>query len=338
MLAAYMKNAEDILLRDDPPRDLGPGQIRLQVAASGICGTDILAAQTGSDEYQPFGHEVAGEIVELGPGVTTLQMGQKVVLDSATPCGSCSMCKNAKQELCTDIQSFFFLNSFGMAQEMIAPAISAIPYDARRLSPAVASLQEPLGVALDVVRVADIRPGDNVLIMGPGPIGLMAIRLARLAGADRIFVTALSATSKRNQIALEFGADAVIEVDRVSLADYVFGCSIERVVSTTPPPTLETVIPLVAKGAIVAFIGLAYNDDALMSFKANEFHFKKIQLRASFASPALYGPKALRLLTSGKIDGDKLVSHTFSLKDLKAAMQMAVNEPGQTVKLVIEVP
>ena len=336
MLAAYMKSAEDIILREDSPRVLGAGQIRLKVLASGICGTDILAARTGSADYQPFGHEVAGEIMELGEGVTALEVGEQVVLDSATPCGFCKMCKNTEQELCTDIQSFFFLNSFGMAEEMIAPAISAIAYDSSRLSPAVASLQEPLGVALDVVRVAAIRPGDNVLVMGPGPIGLMATKLARLGGAGKIFVTALSATAKRNQLALEYGADEVIEVDRVSLADYDFGCSIERVVSTTPPSTLETVIPLVAKGAIIAFIGLAHEDGALMSFQANAFHFKKIQLRASFASPALYGPKAVELLTSGKIDGSKLVSHTFALKDLKSAMEMAVNEPAETVKLVIE--
>jgi len=331
-----MKNANDIILRDDPARDLGIGDIRLKVIASGICGTDILSAQTGNDEYKPFGHEIAGEIVELGAGVSKLQVGQKVVLDSATPCGFCPRCKNEQQELCTDIQSFFLLGSFGMAQEMIAPAISAIPFDDSVISPEVACLQEPLGVALDVVRVADIRPGDNVLIMGPGPIGLMATKLARLAGAERIFVTALSQTTRRNQLALEYGADAVIEVDRVSLSHYDFGCDIERIVSTTPPSTLETVIPLAGKGAIVAFIGLADDDNAKMSFKANEFHFKKIQLRASFASPALYGPKAVDLLASGKIDGDKLISHTFALDDLQAAMQLAVGEPSTTVKIMVK--
>ena len=172
--------------------------------------------------------------------------------------------------------------------------------------------------------------------MGPGPIGLMAIRLARLAGANKVFVTALSGTVKRNQLAKDFGANDVIEVDRSPLEKYNFGCSLERVISTTPPATLTTVIPAVAKGAIIAFIGLADDDKSLMSFKANEFHFKKIQLRASFASPALFGPWALELLRSGKIDGEKLISHKFKLDEIQKAMQLAVNDTANTVKIVVK--
>ena len=127
MKAAFMKDVREIVLRDVSARSPGPQQIRLKVTACGICGTDILAARNGEPLCKPFGHEIAGTIAELGAGVTQLEVGQKIVLDSATPCGRCAMCKNARQELCLDIQSFFFLDSFGMAEEMIAPAISAIP-------------------------------------------------------------------------------------------------------------------------------------------------------------------------------------------------------------------
>ena len=161
-----MKGFRDIVIRDEPSRRPGPQQIRLRVLACGICGTDVIEGQKKGTEYRPFGHEIAGEIVELGAGVTHLRTGQRVALDSATPCGRCDSCRNAEQELCTDIQSFFHLGSFGMAEEMIAPALSAIPIEG--MDPSVAALQEPLGVALDVVRVAAVRPGDNVIVMGPG--------------------------------------------------------------------------------------------------------------------------------------------------------------------------
>jgi len=333
MKAAFMKDVREIVLRDVSARSPGPQQIRLKVTACGICGTDILAARNGEPLCKPFGHEIAGTIAELGAGVTQLEVGQKIVLDSATPCGRCAMCKNARQELCLDIQSFFFLDSFGMAEEMIAPAISAIPCE--DLDPAVASLQEPLGVAIDVVRVADIQPGQNVLVMGPGPIGLMAVRLIKLAGANRIFVSALSGTTRRNALAREFGADEVIEVDRVPLDKYRFGCDIQRVVSTTPPATLPGVIPVVAKGAIIAYIGLAENEAVTMNFPANPFHFKKLQLRASFASPALFGPQALELLRSGRIDGPRLVSHRFPLSEVRQALALAVHDQVNTLKIVV---
>ncbi len=281
----------------------------------------------------PFGHEVAGQIVEVGAGVERLQVGQNVVLDSATPCGHCDMCRNARQELCTDIQSFYFTNSFGMAEFMLAPAICAIEYEG--LTPAEVTLSEPLGVAIDVVRVADIEPGSNVLVMGPGPIGLMVIRLVKAAGAGKIFVTALSGTITRNKLAMEFGADAVIEVDKQMLEDYDFGCDIDRVVSTTPPSTIRSAVSVACKGAVIAYIGLAGNTNPDISFDADEFHFKKLQLRASFASPALFGPKAIEILKTDTIIKEKLISHKFKLDEIDKAMDTAVNDIANALKIVV---
>ncbi len=162
MRAAFRKG-RTLRLRDIQLPALETGQIRLQVEACGVCGTDVHSA---SEDEEQFGHEVAGTVLETGAGVTGFEVGQRVVLDSATPCGRCNACRNGVQELCTDIQSIWFVPSFGFAEEMIAPAICAIAYEG--LAPEVASLQEPLGVALDLVRLADITPESNVLIMAQG--------------------------------------------------------------------------------------------------------------------------------------------------------------------------
>ncbi|MEA1951829.1 MAG: alcohol dehydrogenase catalytic domain-containing protein [Planctomycetota bacterium] len=333
MRVAYLRKVNSTQLRDEPLPVAGKNQIVLEVQACAICGTDLHAA-AANEEFLPFGHEIAGRVAEMGEGVETLEIGQNVVLDSATPCGRCAMCRNMRQELCTDIQSFFYLGSFGMAQYMLAPAISAIPYEGLR--PCEATLSEPLGVALDVVRVADIEPGCNVLVMGPGPIGLMAVRLARRAGAEKVFVSALSGTTARNRLALEFGADAVIEVDRQPLADYDFGCRIDRVVSTTPPSTLRSAIDVACKGATIAYIGLAGNSEPEIRFNADEFHFKKLQLRASFASPALFGPRALEILKRDVLMRQKLISHRFSLDEIQKAMETAGGDIANAVKVVVE--
>lgn len=332
MKIAYLKKTNEIELRDEPKPVAGRNQVVLKIKACGICGTDVHAAEMNID-FKPFGHEVAGEIFEIGEGVEGLEVGQNVVLDSATPCGKCAMCRNMQQELCTDIQSFFFLDSFGMAEFMLAPAICAIPYDG--LDPGEVTLSEPLGVALDVVRIADIEPGNNVLIMGPGPIGLMAVRLVRMAGADKVFVSALSGTARRNQLALEFGADAVIEVDKTSLEEYDFNCRIDRVVSTTPPATITSAVKVAAKGAIISYIGLAGAGNPEICFNADEFHFKKLQLRASFASPALFGPRAIEILKSDKLIRQNLISHRFSLDEIGKAMDIALNDVANVLKVVV---
>lgn len=297
-------------------------QIRLKVDVCGICGTDI---HDSSGEEQKFGHEIAGEIIALGPGVTHLKVGQKIVLDSATPCGRCGNCKNGLQELCTDIQSFYYLDQFGFAEEMNAPAISAIPYTS--LEPAVACLQEPLGVAIDLVRLGDITTDSNVLVVGQGPIGLMATAIARMQGAKRVYVTDFASKVTRKKVAESLNIDGFIDAEKEDLSQFFADKPIDRVLVTAPPPALVDAINYSDKGAIISFIGIGHGDSARIEFDANEFHFKKLQLRASFASPAMFGPLALSYLMEGRVPGKELISHTFKLSDLEEAMAVAQGDP-----------
>ncbi|MFZ2657821.1 MAG: alcohol dehydrogenase catalytic domain-containing protein [Victivallales bacterium] len=328
MKAAFRKKGK-YYIKDLERRKLGLGQIRVAVDACGICGTDI---HSDSEQEEMFGHEIAGRIIETGEGVNWLKAGQKIVLDSATPCGKCDNCKNTKQELCTDIQSIWFVPSFGFAEEIIAPAVCAISCE--DIEPAVASLQEPLGVAIDLVRLADIRPESNVLVMGPGPIGLMALALVKRMGARRVFMSAFKKEKIRCEMAKKLGADEVIDPSECELTDKSFGCQIDRILVTTPPPTLNDAFKVAAKGGIVSFIGIGHGERAFCKFDANAFHFKKLQLRASFASPALYGPLALQYLREGVIDGKSLVSHRFPLEKIEEAMKVA-SDPAISLKVVV---
>ncbi len=311
----------------------GAGRIRVRVRACGICGTDLNPDPGDEDIWQMFGHEVAGEVSALGPGVANLQVGERIVLDSATPCGRCDECRNARQELCANIRSFFCIGSFGFAGEMIAPAVSAI--SCPDLDPVVACLQEPLGVAIDLARLADLEPGQNVLILGQGPIGLMALALARRAGARRVFVSDFADRTGRKRVAEAFGADAYIDPKVTPIAGYDFGCAIDRILVTAPPMTLPSAFAVARKGAIISFIGIAHGDGAFCRFDANAFHFKKLQLRASFASPALFGPMALQMLRDGTIDGKALISHRFPLAEIARALRVARDDPA-AVKVVVE--
>jgi threonine dehydrogenase-like Zn-dependent dehydrogenase len=186
-----------------------------------------------------------------------------------------------------------------------------------------------------MVRLAAIEPGQNVLLMGSGPIGLMALPLIRRAGARRVFATGFRRRRARMECALKLGADVFIDPGETALTGFKFGCPIDRIIVTSPPPTLSDAFAVAAKGAIISFIGIGQGEEAFCRFDVNAFHFKKLQLRASFASPALYGPMALDLLREKVVDGNALISHVFPLDRIAEAFQVAARDPS-AIKVVIQ--
>lgn len=331
MKAAFIRTMSDIEIRDASLWPLSSDEIRIKVQASGICGTDIANAKSGLSKPSPFGHEAAGTVIETGSAVSRTKKGDMVALESSSPCGACDNCKDTKQELCTDIKSFFHKTSFGMAEEMISPALCALP---TALAPDIACLSEPLGVAIDMVRLADITPDSNVLIIGPGTIGLMALALVKHMGARSVLVSGNSTNKPRLACAERFGATDIINPDRTPLASYKFPRAIDRIIVTAPPTVLPEAFAVASKGAIISFIGIGHGDNGFCRFDVNAFHFKKLQLRASFASPALYTPLALRYLSDGIVDGKALISHRFPLTDITEAMNVAADS-SRSIKVIV---
>jgi len=331
MKTAFKKGSR-VVVRDVELRALRSGEVRLRVTACGICGGDLAVGADRDERETPFGHEVAGTVIETAADVSALPAGRRIVLESSSACGRCANCRNGLQELCSDIKSFFNSGTFGFAEEMIAPAVSAIPCE--DLDPAVATLSEPLAVAIDMVRLAEVGIRSNVLIIGAGPIGLMALALVRLRGARRVVVSGFRRSRARWELAKAFGADEMIDPTETPLEEADFGCDIHRVIVTAPPPVLADAFAVAAKGGIISFVGIGHGEDAFCRFDVNRFHFKKLQLRASFTSPALYTPQALDLLREGKVDGDALISHRFPLAEISGAMETARNK-AEAVKVVV---
>ncbi len=184
------------------------------------------------------------------------------------------------------------------------------------------------------IRLADIQPASNVLVMGPGPIGLMALGLVRRMGARRVFLSAFERNRARIAAARKIGVDGVFDPSKQPLSGTDFGCRIDRILVTTPPPTLRDAMTVACKGGIISFIGIAFGDKAACTFDVNEFHFKKLQLRASFASPALYTPQALRFLRDKAVDPEILISHRFPLAQMAEAMATA-RDSSRAVKVIV---
>jgi len=334
MKAAYVKAPYQFELRDVKLGKPGPGQVLLSVKACGVCGTDAVhVAGVQAKEWQAFGHEIAGVIEEVGPGMKEVKPGDSVVLESSSFCRSCSLCRDGRVDLCAGAPHFWGQPAMGFSEKMLAPIECVVPFTGLDFD--AASLAEPLGVAIDLVKTAEIGMDDNVVVIGPGPIGLMALALARRRTSGVIWLAGNSHSKARMRAGKKLGADELIHADKTPLEEYAFGRRITRILDTAPPRTLQTAIKVAAKGAVIAYIGIEYGEGAAISFDANDFHFKKLQLRASFASPALYFPMALEFLKLGRIDADLLISHRFPLKEIEQAVRTAAEDKAKAIKVVV---
>lgn len=333
MLAAYVKAPFQFQLREVPIPEVRDDWVLVKVKACGICGTDLHAARSEAHDWQPFGHEVAGIVARVGPHVTTVKEGDQVVLESGSFCGHCDFCRNGQVDLCNKAPNYWANSSMGFAEYILAPKECLVPFAG--LDFEVASVVEPLGVAFDMVRTADIGLGDEVLVLGLGPIGLMAIPLARRRGAARIYA-ADRVGGKRAEAARLMGADEVHETGGRPLTALPFRKEgVDRALVSAPPRTLPEVMQVMRYGGVISFIGIEYGPGSVISFDANAFHFRKLQLRASFASPALYFPSCLQLLKDGHVDGRAIISHVMPLPRIADAMALLRDAPDQALKIVM---
>lgn len=334
MLAGFVKAPFGFEMREVPIPEVRDDWALVKVDACGICGTDLHYANHLATEWQGFGHEVAGVVVSVGAGITGVKEGDRVVLESGSYCGTCENCRNGRSDLCPRGKNFWQNPTMGFAEYILAPRECLVPYSG--LTPEVACLTEPIGVAVDMVRVAEINLGDEVLMLGLGPIGLMAIPLVHMRGAARIYAANRSG-GRRAQVAAAFGADEVLLTrDTPLTAAHFRKGGVDRALVSASVDAIGQAMPLMRYGGILSFIGIQYGDGARISFDANDFHFKKLQLRASHAAPALYFPLVLDLLRDGHIDGPQLISHVMPLAQLPEAMKLVRDSREEVIKVVIK--
>ena len=327
-------------MRELPTPEPGPGEVVVKVAACGICGTDLHFLRHNED-WTPLGHEVAGTIAAVGPYVNRWQGGEVVIVENHTGCGVCEQCKNGRALYCQNLTTYME-DRAGFADYLRVRADMVQVYDAKALTPRQAALAEPLTVALDLLQRADPDLNDEVAVFGPGSIGLMITRLAKLRGARRVFLTGSNRSTPRGRHRLEvgrrMGADVVLadaEDDVVAEIKAAVPQGVDRVLVTAPPRMLLQAFEIARFGAIIGFIGIEFGEGGKVTFDVNAFHFEKLQLRASHAIPNHYFPLALDLLARRVVDPEALVTHTFPLAEVERAFQMAASPEEEAVKVVI---
>jgi threonine dehydrogenase-like Zn-dependent dehydrogenase len=220
----------------------------------------------------------------------------------------------------------------GFSGAMVVPAHSAVPCNG--IEPLAAVLAEPCGVAVDMIKVAGMGVSDNVLVVGPGAIGLMVLALARRRTAG--LVVAAGRSPGRLAAATRLGADAVVDTRDVPLAECGkrFG-GFQTVLSTAPPQTLPDSLEACGYGGVVVYIGFDWGEGGRIILDTTRMHLGKKQLRSSFASPAVYLPEALQLLHRGIVPHREIVSHTFPLSRLEGAFDLLRQDRNATRKVVV---
>ena len=217
MFAAELIAARTFRLAEIPIDDPAPGEVQVRIEAVGVCGSDLHAHSEGAVGSMPnvypmvLGHEPSGVIVKTGAGVTGLAEGDRGALEPALYCYHCEFCLSGHHNVCANIRFLSNPRHPGFFRELVnLPAANFSPIPAQ-MSFDEATLAEPLAVAMHSVRLASIRAGETVAVIGAGPIGLLTIAALRAAGAARIW--AVEPLEHRRQLARAIGAEAVFEPD-----------------------------------------------------------------------------------------------------------------------------
>jgi L-iditol 2-dehydrogenase len=326
MKAAVLYGRGDVRIEDvDVPRP-GPGEILLRTRAALTCGTDVKVFRRGyhARMIRPpalFGHEAAGVVEEVGPGVESVAPGQRVVVANSAPCGDCPYCAADRPNLCDDL--LFWNGAYAQFARIPARIVekNTLPFDGG-LGFHEAALVEPLACVVRGIEDCDIRPGQCVAILGAGPIGLMLVRLATLRGA-RVF--AVGRNAGRLLAARSLGAVASLALEQDADAAEVLsaldgGLGPEVVIEAVGlPQTSDAALRSVRKGGLVnLFAGCPA--DARVSLDAQRLHYQEVTVKSTFHHTPRAIRQALRLIEERQVDASKLVTGEATLRELPAVL------------------
>jgi L-iditol 2-dehydrogenase len=334
----YGKKLLDIEEREREIAAPGEGRLIVKVRACGVCGTDLNFLRDWTGDAMALGHEIAAEVVEIGPGVKDLRPGDRVIVEDCTLCGTCNDCKSGHPEFCRSMYSIE--GQPGMGQYLSVLRNSLVKFEGLDFVPA--SLTEPLAVSLASVINADIPIGGSVVVLGNGPLGLMSAMLARTRGAGFIAISGHPADTPlhtaRLRAAEKAGFDMVIQSGKESLEERIkgrFPAGVDRVIVSAPPENMPDALKIVRFGGTVTFYGLHLGGKSVVPIDVNDLVFRKITLVPTFAEPAINFPVSLRLLKEGLIDPQALITHAFPYAQARVTLKGLLEGTLPAVKAVM---
>jgi L-iditol 2-dehydrogenase len=330
MRANILKSQGDMAMETLPLPQLDADQVLVQVAAVGVCGSDVHYYEHGRigpyvvDHPRILGHELSGRIAAVGSAVDPARVGKRVAVEPQRPCRKCKQCKAGRYNLCPDIEFYATPPIDGAFAEYVTIQ-SDFAYDIPdSVSDEAAALIEPLSVGLWACERAEIKPGSRVLIAGAGPIGIIAAQAARAFGATEIYISDIA--EDRLAFALDHGATHALN----ARTDSTEGLDVDAFIDASgAPQAVRSGIKAVGPAGRVILVGLGADDVELpVSFIQN----REIWLSGVFRYTNTW-PLAIQLIADGKVDLDILVTGKFSLSESEEALK-AGKQPGQLKAVV----
>ncbi len=330
----------DIRVEEMPIPSIGPGELLVKIQASGICGSDVMEWYRIHKAPLVLGHEIAGEVAEVGAGVGSFRVGDRVTATHHVPCFTCHYCLSGHQTVCETLLSGTHFDPGGFCEYVRLPAINVergtwkVP---REMSYDEATFMEPLACVLRGQRMAGLAPGKSVLVLGSGISGLLHISLAKALGAGRIIASDIA--ESRLSAARRFGADHTLRADEdiATLfrnrndglgADLVIVCA--GAVSA-----IEQALQAVERGGTVLLFAPT-NQEATVPFSINELFWRRdITMTTTYAGAPADCVCALELMRAKRIPVLDMITHHFVLADTVRGFEL-VARGDESIKIIIK--
>lgn len=341
MKAAVLYGREEVRVEEVAVPPIEKGDVLVRVRAALTCGTDVKVFRRGyhAKMIVPpalFGHELAGDIVKVGSHVESFRVGQRIVAANSAPCLNCFYCRKGLENLCEDL----LFNNGAYAEYIRIPAriVQRNMYEIPpHLSYQDAALIEPLACVLKGLEETNVRPGDHVVVIGQGPIGLMFVRLAKVYGAR---VIALGRRQSQLDRALRMGAhDALINTDPETVVREVKaltgGYGADAVIEAVGnPETWELAVRLLRRGGTAQFFG-GCPSDTRITLETQLLHYSEIKCIASFHHTPAYIRKALDVVSRGDISARDFVNREEPLANLLDVLRHLMSHNGHMKTAII---
>lgn len=338
MRVAMYYNNNDVRIEEMPKPKIGPGEILVKVIASGICGSDVMEWYRIKKAPLVLGHEIAGEICEVGEGVSRYKVGDRVFVSHHVPCNTCSYCLSGHHTSCETLHITNY-EPGGFAEYIRVPRINVdrgvflLPNE---LSYEDGVFIEPLACVVRGQKVAGIKPAQSVLILGGGISGLLHLLSAAACGAGRIIVTDVN--DYRLNLAKKLGAEAVLkasdnipeQVKQINSGRLVDLC----IVCTSAKQAFEQAIESVDRGGTILFFAPTTPGTSL-SIPVNEFWRNEITLVTSYGNSPSDAEIAIELIRAGRIPVRELISHRLPLEQAADGFKLMA-QAKDSLKIIIE--
>jgi L-iditol 2-dehydrogenase len=340
MKAAMLYGVKDLKIEDAEVPKVEAGEILVKVKAATTCGTDLKILQRGYVEKviklpTIFGHEWAGEVVEVGEGLEWPEKEMRVRAGNSAPCLRCAMCQKGKYNLCENMIWLWgaYAEYIKVPARMVLVNTQEIP---RHVSYEEAAITEPLACVLHGVEEARVKLGDTIAIVGAGPIGLLHLLTAKKMGAEKIIIIDL--VEERLDFAKKLGADETVNAGKVDAVETVrqltrgYGADIV-IEAIGLPATWEQALKLVRKGGTVLEFG-GCPPGTEIKLNTELLHYGEVTVLGTFHTTPLHFRKALDLISSRTIDVRPLITRKMKLENIKEAFEILSTSKSE-IKIAI---